>query len=184
MRILHLWRGQNRQQYLYQIWLQLWGGCYKTWHTNNYIFTLDKVSYECWKRHTRNMRSKHWGQMFVIDKELNLQVWTQNRYSKQIAELELLDARCVELNLLDTQSSVQTKGWIQGLIHQIKLMSMGNWVVDKPLQIEHHVNKPIGARDIVYITLPHLWVLPFYKWHWCYFLWFISSILSCNPHGE
>lgn len=53
--------------------------------------------------------------------------------SKQIAELELLDACCAEsnlldaccaeLDLLDTQSSVQTKGWIQGLIHQIKLTS-------------------------------------------------------------
>lgn len=42
-------------------------------------------------------------------------------------------------------------------------MSMGNQVVDKALRIEHHVNKPIGAKDIVYITLPHLWVLPFYK---------------------
>jgi len=91
----------------------------------------------------------------VIDKELNLQVWTQKRYSKQIAELELLDARCVELSLLDTQSSVQTNGWIQGLIHQIRLMSMGNGVVDKPLPIKHHVNEPIGARDVVDI-MSHL----------------------------
>lgn len=49
MRIVHLWRGQNGWQYLYQIRLQLGGGCYKTWCTNNYIFTLDKVSYECSK---------------------------------------------------------------------------------------------------------------------------------------
>jgi hypothetical protein len=74
-----------------------------------------------------------------------------------------LDECWAELDLLDTQSSVQTKGWLKGLIHQIKLISMGNGVVDKPLQIEHHVNKPVGARDIVYITLPHLWVLPFFK---------------------
>lgn len=68
MRIMHFWRGQNGWQYLYQ----------NMAHEKLHFHPRQSLIWML-KRCTRNMRSKHWGEMFVMDKELNFQVWTQNR---------------------------------------------------------------------------------------------------------